>query len=172
MPPKRPRISTATAGTVRRDEIDGPSCAHNAKWASEQVTNPILRAFADSVNTHSHCSYLTASANRATIGMTSCPVVWIPIWCLGSAMLPSTRKMSVSLLSPEELKALSEVDSPTISNAVEAFGVRDPTSGYASTELRHLYPDSGAMVGYALAFTSSPPVSWFRTVLQQFSKQA
>jgi len=58
------------------------------------------------------------------------------------------------LLSLEELKALSEIDSPTVSNAIEAFNVRDPTGGYASMELRCLYPDLGAMVGYAITCTA------------------
>jgi len=57
-------------------------------------------------------------------------------------------------LSLEELKALSEIDSPTVSNAIEAFNVRDPTGGYASMELRCLYPDLGAMVGYAITCTA------------------
>ena len=58
------------------------------------------------------------------------------------------------MLSLEELKALSEIDSPTVSNAIEAFNVRDPTGGYASMELRCLYPDLGAMVGYAITCTA------------------
>lgn len=54
------------------------------------------------------------------------------------------------MLSAQELEALAGRDSPTVSNAIEAFGVRDATSGYASMELKHLCPDSGVMLGYAL----------------------
>jgi len=58
------------------------------------------------------------------------------------------------LLSPEELNALSKIDSPTVSNAIEAFDVRNPTGGYASMELRCQLPDLGAMVGYAITCTA------------------
>jgi len=58
------------------------------------------------------------------------------------------------MLAENELEALRAIDSPTVSNAVEAFGVRDATSGYASMELRHLCPESGVMLGYALTCLS------------------
>ena len=58
------------------------------------------------------------------------------------------------MLSREELSALSEIDSPTVSNAIEAFDVRDPTGGYASMELRCQLPDLGTMVGYAITCTA------------------
>jgi len=58
------------------------------------------------------------------------------------------------MLSEKELEALRAIDSPTVSNAIEAFGVRDATSGYASMDLRHLCPDSGVMLGYALTCLS------------------
>jgi regulator of RNase E activity RraA len=58
------------------------------------------------------------------------------------------------MLSTEEIKALAEIDSPTVSNAIEAFQVRDATNGYASMSLHCLYPDLGPMVGYAVTCTS------------------
>jgi 4-hydroxy-4-methyl-2-oxoglutarate aldolase len=61
---------------------------------------------------------------------------------------------SVYMLSPEQIEALGRIDSPTVSNAIEAFGVRDPTDGYASLELRCLFPDLGPMVGYAVTCTA------------------
>ena len=61
---------------------------------------------------------------------------------------------SVHMLSPKQIEALGRIDSPTVSNAIEAFGVRDPTDGYASLELRCLFPDLGPMVGYAVTCTA------------------
>jgi regulator of RNase E activity RraA len=57
-------------------------------------------------------------------------------------------------LSSGVLEALSEFDSPTISNAVEHFKVRDPVTGYASLELSCQFPDLGPMVGYAVTCTA------------------
>jgi len=58
------------------------------------------------------------------------------------------------MLSAQELEALARIDSPTVSNAIEAFGVRDATSGYASMELQHFCPESGVMLGYAITCLS------------------
>ena len=60
----------------------------------------------------------------------------------------------MSQLSPKEIDTLARVDSPTVSNAVETFKVRDPTSGYASMELRCQFPSLKPMVGYALTVTA------------------
>jgi 4-hydroxy-4-methyl-2-oxoglutarate aldolase len=56
-------------------------------------------------------------------------------------------------LSSEQLQALKRIDSPTVANAIEAFEVRDPTEGYASLELRCLFPDLPPVVGYAVTCT-------------------
>jgi len=68
--------------------------------------------------------------------------------------------MAVSPLSPQQLMALQKIDSPTVANAVEAFGVRPPTEGYASLALHCLFPDLPPAVGYALTCTadSTSPV--------------
>jgi len=58
------------------------------------------------------------------------------------------------MISPDELKALAAIDSPTVANAIEAFGVRDATRGYASLELRCLFPDLPPVVGYAVTCTA------------------
>ena len=58
--------------------------------------------------------------------------------------------MKQALLRPEVIEALREFDSATVSNAIEAFDVRDPTEGYASMEVRCLFPDLPPMVGYAV----------------------
>jgi len=53
----------------------------------------------------------------------------------------------------ELIESLSRIDSPTVSNAIEFFKVRDPTTGFASMELKCQYPDLKPMVGYALTCT-------------------
>jgi len=56
-------------------------------------------------------------------------------------------------LSDQLIEALSRIDSPTVANAIEFFQVRDPTTGYASMELRCQYPALKPMVGYAVTCT-------------------
>ncbi len=54
---------------------------------------------------------------------------------------------------------LRGIDSPTISNAIEKFKVRNQTEGYASAELICRFPDLPPMVGYAvtcIADSTSP----------------
>ena len=64
-------------------------------------------------------------------------------------------------LSYETIERLRKLDSPTVSNAVEAFKVRDATVGYASMELRCQLPGQDPMVGYAITCTadSTSPAS-------------
>ena len=56
-------------------------------------------------------------------------------------------------VSAEIIQALRQFDSPTVSNAIEAFQVRDLTEGYMSMELRCQFPDLKPMVGYAVTCT-------------------
>lgn len=71
---------------------------------------------------------------------------------------PSSKEVLIqtmsSPLSPEIIEVLRQFDSPTISNAIEGFRVRDLTEGYASMELRCHFPDLRPMVGYALTCTA------------------
>jgi regulator of RNase E activity RraA len=62
-------------------------------------------------------------------------------------------------LTPELIRELASIDSPTINNAIDSLGVRDATEGFASLELRCLYPDLPPVVGYAVTCTddSSTP---------------
>jgi len=53
------------------------------------------------------------------------------------------------VLSPDELAALRAISTPTISNAIELFNVRPRTAGYASKDVRCLFPELGVTVGYA-----------------------
>ena len=59
----------------------------------------------------------------------------------------------------EICNALKGWDSPTVSNAVELLQKRDRTTGFASSEVRCLYPELPPMVGYAVTCTidSSTP---------------
>lgn len=49
---------------------------------------------------------------------------------------------------------ISRFDSPTVSNAIEALGIRDRTEGYASAEIRCAYPDLPPMVGFVVTCTA------------------
>ena len=50
-------------------------------------------------------------------------------------------------------RSSSCVDSPTISNAIEPFKVRDRTEGFIGGEVRSLFPEMPPMVGAALTVT-------------------
>lgn len=56
-------------------------------------------------------------------------------------------------INPEDLAALARFSTPTISNAIERFGVRPRNQGYMSPEIRCLFPELGVMVGYAVTAT-------------------
>jgi regulator of RNase E activity RraA len=56
-------------------------------------------------------------------------------------------------LSDAQLEALRRIDSPTIANAIETFGVRPHVSGFMGREIRCLSPELGVMVGYAVTAT-------------------
>jgi len=58
------------------------------------------------------------------------------------------------LLTAEQLEALRRIDSPTVSNAIEVFGVRPRVQGFAGWELRCAFPELGSMVGYAVTCTA------------------
>ncbi|MDP8922191.1 MAG: RraA family protein [Chloroflexota bacterium] len=52
--------------------------------------------------------------------------------------------------SPELLEKLRAIDTPTISNAIETFNVRDRNEGFTGYDVRCLFPQLGTMVGYAV----------------------
>ena len=62
-----------------------------------------------------------------------------------------TRKRPT--LTAKQIAALRRFDSATVSNAIESFDVRHPTAGYASLELRCMFPGLPPAVGYALTCT-------------------
>lgn len=57
-------------------------------------------------------------------------------------------------LSDEQLDALRRIDSPTISNAIERFGVRRRVDGFAGWQLRCAFPELGSTIGYAVTCTA------------------
>jgi 4-hydroxy-4-methyl-2-oxoglutarate aldolase len=64
-----------------------------------------------------------------------------------------TDLSNVMPISEEDLTFLKGVDSPTISNAIEPFKVRDRTEGFIGGEVRALFPEMPPMVGAALTVT-------------------
>ena len=61
--------------------------------------------------------------------------------------------MEKTRLSRKTLDILHQFDSPTISNTIEHFEVRDPVTGYANMELKCQFPEQKPMVGYAVTCT-------------------
>ncbi len=63
-------------------------------------------------------------------------------------------------LSPGELQALAAIDTCTVANAIESFGVRLRNEGFSSATIRCLTPQLRPVVGYAETLrvrSSSPP---------------
>ena len=58
--------------------------------------------------------------------------------------------MATDLLTPEQLEELRRFNTPTISNAIEIFNVRGRHLGFLPHAIRCLFPDLGAVVGYAV----------------------
>jgi 4-hydroxy-4-methyl-2-oxoglutarate aldolase len=56
----------------------------------------------------------------------------------------------VAKLSQKQLDELRAIDSPTIANAIEYFGIRPRVAGYCGSNVRCLTPDAGFMLGYAV----------------------
>lgn len=57
------------------------------------------------------------------------------------------------LLMPTQLDKLASVDSPTIANVIELFGVRSNIAGYTDSTIKAVYPDLKPVVGYAVTCT-------------------
>ncbi len=56
-------------------------------------------------------------------------------------------------LTQQELDALRRINTPTISNAIEALGVRPRDEGYTSGAIKCMFPEFSAIVGYAVTLT-------------------
>ncbi len=61
----------------------------------------------------------------------------------------------MTTLSEETLAQLRELDSPTVSNAVESFAVRPRATGHTDAGVSCLFPEMGVALGYAVTFTTS-----------------
>jgi 4-hydroxy-4-methyl-2-oxoglutarate aldolase len=70
------------------------------------------------------------------------------------------------VLDSDEIAALRRITSPTISNAIETFNVRPRGEGVSDSRIRCLFPELGAVVGYACTATirSSEPAPPRRSV--------
>ena len=54
---------------------------------------------------------------------------------------------------PAVLEALRRYDTPTMANAIETFDIRPRDTGFASHEVRCMFPDLPVLVGYAATAT-------------------
>src|SRR4051794_18169670 len=59
-------------------------------------------------------------------------------------------------VSPETFEALKSIDSCTVANAIEKFGLRPDTWGYTGPEIRCLFPEMGVLLGYAVTGVMGP----------------
>jgi 4-hydroxy-4-methyl-2-oxoglutarate aldolase len=64
-------------------------------------------------------------------------------------------------LPPDGLAELRLYSTPAVANAIETFNLQPRTAGFMSSQIRCIFPDLGAMVGYAYTATirasSAPP---------------
>lgn len=60
----------------------------------------------------------------------------------------------MAVLTAEQLEAIRRIDSPTIANAIEHFGVRRRVEGFAGWDLRCAFPALGTLLGYAVTCTA------------------
>ena len=60
------------------------------------------------------------------------------------------RSRLVSTVSDATLKALSQIDSPSICNAIEGFNVRPKNAGFMLPEIKTVFQEFPPIVGYAV----------------------
>lgn len=67
-----------------------------------------------------------------------------------------------STLTAAQLKALAQIDTCTVANAIETFSVRLRNEGYADASIRAIFPTMAPMTGYAatvrIRCSNPPPV--------------
>jgi regulator of RNase E activity RraA len=69
--------------------------------------------------------------------------------------------MTSNHLEPASLEQLRQLDSCSVANAIETFGVRLRNTGFADSRVRCIYKDFPPLVGYAATLhvrTSDPPM--------------
>jgi hypothetical protein len=67
----------------------------------------------------------------------------------------------IPTLTSTQIDELRRLDSATVSNAVESFGVRLPNTGFTDSTIHCLFPDFPPMVGYEVTAqirTANPPM--------------
>jgi 4-hydroxy-4-methyl-2-oxoglutarate aldolase len=64
-----------------------------------------------------------------------------------------TEMKEDELLTRDEIAALRNISSPNIANAIETFGVRPRAEGVSGTGVCCIFPEFGAMAGYACTAT-------------------
>jgi regulator of RNase E activity RraA len=62
----------------------------------------------------------------------------------------------MNTVSSDTFEQLRRIDSCTVANAIEKFGVRPDTWGYTGPEIKCLFPDLGVMLGYAVTAVMGP----------------
>jgi len=70
--------------------------------------------------------------------------------------------MAVGTISVEDMEALRSLDTCTVSNAIETFGVRLRNTGFADARVRCMFEDFPPMVGYAATaqlHSVEPPIT-------------
>ena len=63
-------------------------------------------------------------------------------------------------LSEEEIETLRRITTPTLSNAIERFDIRPKDQGFMDPSIKCVFPEMGAMVGYActvIVSSAQPP---------------
>lgn len=73
-----------------------------------------------------------------------------------------TRNVRADTLTSELLALLQSIDTCTVSNAIETFGVRMRNEGYMQHQIRCLFPELPPIAGYAVTGrirTGAPPIS-------------
>src|SRR5207237_10299196 len=63
------------------------------------------------------------------------------------------RRSMATRLPLDRLAALRQYSTPTVANAIETFNLRPRTAGFMSSQIRCIFPELGAMVGYAFTAT-------------------
>lgn len=77
-------------------------------------------------------------------------------------------------LTPSQVEELKQFDTPTVSNAVERFGLRRRTEGYMNPSIKSVFPDRPPLVGYACTAKISaaqPPTAEQKELLFSYYQQ-
>lgn len=62
------------------------------------------------------------------------------------------------MIDEKTFATLKSIDTPTVCNAVEAFKIRDRTQGFMGYDIGCMFPELGAMLGYAVTATARTTV--------------